>query len=68
MNKGKVKWYNRAKGFGFIKKESGSDIFVHHTALDGKILKDSDEVSFEVGEGPKGECAINVKLIAEMAS
>jgi CspA family cold shock protein len=63
MTKGKVKWYNEVKGFGFIETETGEDIFVHRTGLvnvfDG--LKQDQEVVFETKEGEKGLAAINVK-------
>ena len=57
---GKVKWFNETKGFGFIEQESGKDMFVHKNDVTGTIT-DGDEVEFEVGEGRKGPCAINVK-------
>ena len=57
MQKGKVKWFNAEKGYGFIESEDGTDVFVHFTAInmDGyKSLEEGAEVSFEVVEGAKG--------------
>jgi CspA family cold shock protein len=64
MEKGKVKWFNRTKGFGFIERESGGDVFVHFSAIQAegfKVLDEGDEVEFDVVEGPKGPQAANVK-------
>ena len=66
MVKGKVKWFNDAKGFGFIAQDSGKDVFVHHTAInmDGfRSLAEGDQVEFEVVDGPKGLQASNVKRV-----
>ena len=60
MKTGTVKFYNEAKGFGFIKDESGQEVFVHATGLIDKI-RENDTVTFEVAEGKKGLNAINVK-------
>ena len=63
MLKGKIKWYNRIKGFGFIESEKGEDIFVHRTGLVNPHidLEDGQEVEFETKQGEKGLAAINVK-------
>ncbi len=61
--KGKVKWFNDAKGFGFIEQDGGSDVFVHYSAIqmDGfKTLKQGQDVEFEVKDGEKGPQATNV--------
>jgi len=61
MNKGTVKFFNEAKGFGFIKGENGQEIFVHVSGLNEDI-RENDEVTYEVQMGKKGENAVNVKL------
>jgi len=63
MSEGTVKWFNDAKGFGFIQQDNGGDVFVHHNAIQAEGFKSLDEgarVSFEVVEGPKGPAAANV--------
>lgn len=63
MAKGKVKWFSNQKGYGFITPESGSDVFVHHTAIQGdgyKTLEEGQDVEFEIEEGSKGVQAKNV--------
>ncbi len=63
MAKGKVKWFSSQKGYGFITLDSGSDVFVHHSVIQGegyKTLDEGQEVEFEVEKGPKGEQATNV--------
>lgn len=60
---GKVKWFNAAKGYGFITGDDGKEVFVHFSAIaaDGyKTLDDGQAVSYEVNEGPKGPQAVNV--------
>ena len=64
MATGRVKWFNDAKGFGFITQESGEDVFVHYSAVAGagfKSLTEGDQVEFEVTRGPKGLQAANVR-------
>jgi CspA family cold shock protein len=64
MALGTVKWFNDAKGFGFLAQEGGKDVFVHHTAImmEGfRTLAEGDRVEFEVVEGPKGLQAANVR-------
>lgn len=61
---GTVKWFNDAKGFGFISRESGDDVFVHHTAIqmEGfKTLREEQQVEFSVEQGDKGLQAVDVK-------
>jgi CspA family cold shock protein len=67
MAKGRVKWFNEKKGFGFISRDDGNDVFVHFSAIkrDGfKSLYEGDEVEFEVTQGPKGLQATNVVVIS----
>lgn len=63
MEKGTVKWFNNSKGYGFITIESGSDVFVHHSEIQGngfKSLNEGQQVELEVKQGPKGQQATNV--------
>ena len=63
MAKGTVKWFDNSKGYGFISREDGADVFVHHTAIQSegyKSLEEGQQVEFEVTKGPKGDQAANV--------
>ena len=65
MSEGKVKWFNEGKGFGFIEKNDGGDIFVHYSAIQStgfKTLTEGQAVSFDVVQGNKGPAAENVRL------
>lgn len=66
MSNGTVKWFNAEKGYGFISQESGDDVFVHFSAIQGKgfkTLEEGQNVSFEIEEGPRGKQASNVTTL-----
>lgn len=66
MPEGKVKWFNEAKGFGFITSEESGDVFVHYSSIQGngfKALTEGQAVSFDIEQGPKGPKAVNVNKI-----
>ncbi|HNR68840.1 MAG TPA: cold shock domain-containing protein [bacterium] len=66
MERGTVKWFNGAKGYGFIQRPDGDDVFVHYKAINAegyKVLNEGDEVEFEIENGPKGPQAANVSKV-----
>ncbi|WP_368872561.1 cold-shock protein [Staphylococcus haemolyticus] len=67
MNNGTVKWFNVEKGFGFIEREDGSDVFVHFSGIAGegyKTLEEGQKVDFDITEGQRGEQATNVVVLS----
>lgn len=63
---GKVKWFNASKGYGFLEREGGPDVFVHYSAIQSegfRTLQEGQEVEFEIEQGPKGLQAANVKTL-----
>ena len=66
MAKGTVKWFNEKKGFGFLAQEDGTEVFVHHTGIEGngfKVLYEGDKVEFSVEKGEKGPRAVGVRAV-----
>ena len=66
MEKGTVKWFNNSKGYGFISREEGDDVFVHYNAIQNegfKTLEEGDKVEFEIEQSPKGLQATNVTKV-----
>jgi len=66
-----VKWFNDQKGFGFIEQDNGTDVFVHHTSIQGegfKSLAEGEQVEFDVTQGPKGPKAENVRRLGQSAA
>ena len=66
MTNGTVKWFNDKKGYGFIERENGPDVFVHHSNINAtgfKSLKEGDRVSFDIEKGQKGPTAMNVTVV-----
>ncbi|MCX4025908.1 cold-shock protein [Spartinivicinus marinus] len=62
MSTGRVKFFDSTKGFGFITPDEGKDLFFHMSEIQGQEPRDGDKVEFEVGQGKKGPCAVNVRV------
>ena len=61
MNKGKVKFFNTSRGFGFITQNVGEDLFFHVSELRAETVNEGDQVEYEISEGRKGPCAVNIR-------